>query len=304
MNKRVKRGLIGLSGLLLFSILGAGAFVFSQVSAFDASMDKVYGVALSSIRIEANPETLARGKHLTHSLGGCASYDCHGPALSGGKVLEVGPLGTFTGPNITPGGLGAVYSEAEIARLVRHGIKKDGRSVRFMPTHEFNWLPEADLAAMIAYVKSVPAVEKPNGMMHIGVMGKVLDRQDRIKIDVARRIDHQNIPQAPAPSPTAAYGKYIALMCTGCHGETFGGGPIPGAPSELPVPANITPHRTGLEGWTFADFEKLLDTGIKKNGKKLDPFMPLDALTEMNEIERKALWEHLKSLPEKEYGAR
>ena len=150
----------------------------------------------------------------------------------------------------------------------------------------------------------VPKVEKPNGPLEVGTLGKILDRRDSLILDVARRIDHDNVKRARAPEPTAAYGRFIGQMCFGCHGETYSGGPIPGAPSDIPIPTNITPHETGIKAWTFQDFTKLLDQGKKKNGEKLDPFMPLEALSNMNEIERKALWLFLRSLPPKPSGGR
>ncbi|HEY8944532.1 MAG TPA: hypothetical protein VIM73_09725, partial [Polyangiaceae bacterium] len=66
----------------------------------------------------------------------------------------------------------------------------------------------------------------------------------------------------------------------------------------------ITPHATGLKDWSYADFERLLDTGIRKNGKKLDPFMPLGNLAKFDETERKALWAYLRTLPAKPFGER
>jgi hypothetical protein len=197
-----------------------------------------------------------------------------------------------------------VYTDAELIRLIRHGVKKDGRSVAFMPSFEFNWLPESDVEAIVSYIRSRPAVEKPNGSIKIGLLGKIIDRQGGIKLDVAGRIDHQNLPQGGPPAPTAEYGKNVALFCTGCHGDTFSGGAIPGAPAEIPIPTNITSHATGIQDWTEADFYKMLDTGVKKNGEKLDPFMPLEALTNMDEIERKALWKYLRSLPPLPFGGR
>jgi hypothetical protein len=91
---------------------------------------------------------------------------------------------------------------------------------------------------------------------------------------------------------------------TGCHGPGLSGGPIPGAPPELPVPSNITPHETGIKAYTGADFMRLLNTGIKRNGKKLDPFMPLPALAAMNDIEKRALWAYLSSIPAQPFGNR
>jgi mono/diheme cytochrome c family protein len=216
----------------------------------------------------------------------------------------MGPLGTLTGPNITPAGLGAAYSDAELARLLTTGVKKDGKSVRFMPVQDFSWMPDSDIAAIVAYLRTVPPVDKPMGPIEIGTLGKILDQKGKIVFDVARYLDGKPREQAPAPEPTAAYGRFIAKLCQGCHGDTFGGGAIPGAPSDLPIPTNLTPDPTGLAGWTYDDFAKLLDTGIKKNGEPLNPFMPLPALTAMDAIERQALWAFLQSLPAKAMGSR
>ncbi len=304
MHKALKWGLMGLGGVIVLGGASAGLFVWSQVSAFDESMGKVYEVAPVNLKVETDPETLERGRHLAKSVGGCAIRECHGAALDGGDTIELGPLGTITAPNITSGGLGAVYSDGELGRVVRHGIKKNGKSVTFMTSHEVNWLPDTDLAAIIAYVRSVPKSDKPSGKLELGTLAKILDRQDAFVADVARRIDHDNVEVAIPPEPTAKYGKFIGRLCVGCHGETFGGGPIPGAPPEIPIPSNLTPHETGLGKYSYEDFTRLLDKGTKKDGKPLDKFMPLEALSNMDDTERRALYSFLVSLPPKEFGSR
>jgi mono/diheme cytochrome c family protein len=304
MKPIVKKLLIGVGGVITLVLLGGGAFAYSLSSAFTESMNKVYEVPLRNVVRSTDPAVIARGAHLAKSLGGCAVAECHAADMAGGKVTEMGPLGTLTAPNITGAGLGAVYSDGEIARLVQHGIKKDGRSVTFMPMQEHGWLPDADVDAIISYLRSLPDVSKPNGPLQLGLLGKILDRKDAVVIDVARRIDHGSRPTVPAPEPTAAYGKFIARTCIGCHGDKLSGGPIPGAPSDLPIPLNITPHDTGLGNWSYEDFAKLLDTGVRKNGQQLNPFMPLAMLTNMDDIERHALWEYLRSVPATAFGNR
>lgn len=303
--KRTLKIVLGvLGGVVGLAVVGGGAFVGVNVHKYNASMERVYEVPVPKVERSSDPAVLARGKHLAESLGGCMMGDCHGEDLGGGKSIEVGPLGVFTGPNISAGGLGAAYSDGDLFRVIRHGLKKDGRSLRFMPAHEIAWLPDSDVTALISYLRTLPPVQKPNGPMEIGTMAKVLDRYDMIVVDVARRIDHDKPDLAPPPTPTADYGKYIGRLCTGCHGATLAGGPIPGAPPELPIPSNITPDATGLKGWTYEDFDKLLTTGIRKNGKKLDPFMPVAAIGKMDETEKKALWAYLTSVPPKPFGER
>lgn len=88
------------------------------------------------------------------------------------------------------------------------------------------------------------------------------------------------------------------------HGEGLSGGPLPGAPSSLPVLVNTTPHESGIAGWTYDDFDRLLTTGIRKDGGKLDPFMPIEAISKADETEKRALWAYLQSVPPRPDGGR
>jgi cytochrome c5 len=300
----IKRAAKWLGAVVAVVLVAAGAYAFVQARAFDASMRKVYDVAAPAVVRSNDPAVLARGRHVAESIGGCATRDCHGADLGGGKPIPLGPLGTLVGPNVTPAGRASQYSDGELARLILHGIKRDGRSVRFMPSQDMSWLPDDDVQAAISYIRAVPAVQRPDGETRLGILAKVLDRRDMFPMDVARRIDHQRRAVAPAPAPTAIYGAFMARLCQGCHGEHLGGGPIPGAPPSLPVPSNITQHETGLKGWRYADFDQLLTQGIKKDGKRMDPFMPIEAFGKLNDVEKRALWAYLESAPPVAFGGR
>jgi mono/diheme cytochrome c family protein len=304
MKPWVKKVLYSIAGTVGVGLLGVGAFVFTQTRAFDASVTKIYAIPVPQLSASNDPVALLRGEHLARSLGGCALADCHGAQLKGGRLVPLGPLGSVQGPNITNGGMGAVYSDGDLMRLIEHGVKKDGKTVLFMTAHEINWLPQTDIVAIISYLRSLPGSTDSSGSVQVGLLGKVLDRQDKVVWDVARRIDHDHLDKGPAPEPKAVYGKYIAKLCMGCHGETYGGGPIPGAPPDFPTPTNLTPHKTGLKGWTYEQFENLADHGIRHDGQKVDPFMPVEALANMDEIERRALFAFLTTLPEREFGSR
>src|SRR5688572_13830444 len=120
----LKKGLIGVGGLLGVSALGLGGFVWLKASAYDASLAKVYEIPLPKVERSTDPAVLARGEHIARSLAPCATSDCHGNDLAGGKPADIGPVGLFVAPNITSGGIGAAYSDAELARLLMHGVKK------------------------------------------------------------------------------------------------------------------------------------------------------------------------------------
>ncbi len=289
---------------LLVATAAVGLFVYVSCSRFDASLAKVYDVPPLSVARSADPAILARGEHLVRSYGGCALYACHGADLAGGQTTEMGPVGTFTGPDITPVGVVAAYSDGELARLIRHGIKKDGRSVRFMTSQDLSWIPDADLAAMISYVRTVPPVVRDNGLTFVGTLGKILDRQDQFVWDVARRIDHARVESVPPPAATAQYGAFLSRLCNGCHGEHLSGGPIPGAPAKFAVPLNLTPDASGLRDWSFEEFDRVMRAGVRRNGKQLDALMPIEGWKNLDGTEMRALWEYLRSVPPRPFGQR
>lgn len=304
MNQMIKRGLLGAGLLVGVALTGGAGYVTLQTSRFDASLDKIYEVPLPAVAASRDPAVIERGKHVAESLGGCASSHCHGADLGGGEPIVIGPVGTFVGPNITTASMGAVYSDGELARLIRHGLKKDGRSLRFMPVQDFAWLPDSDILAVVSYLRAAPPVDRPCGGSVVKTLGKVLDRRDAFVLDVARRIDHTKAEVVPAPGPTAEYGSFVSRSCKGCHGEHLGGGPIPGAPPSIPVPLNLTPDPTGLKDWAFEDFDKLMRTGERKNGKALDPFMPIESWRHFDAVEMRALWSYLRTVSPRPLGSR
>ncbi len=170
----------------------------------------MYDVALPNVALSTDSAVLQRGKHLAESLGECTS--CHGPNLGGGAVEDLGPLGTVTFPNVTSGKDGrlAAYSDGELARLLKHGIKRDGRTVRFMPAQNWGWWPAEDVAALISWLRTARPVDGNPGDANFKAMAKVLDRFNAIPLDIARRIDHAHLPKAPVPAPDAQYGAFVA----------------------------------------------------------------------------------------------
>jgi len=296
--------LVSASGIVLAALSG-GVFALIEASAFDASVDKDYGIAPLDIHAVTDPAVIARGKHIAETFGGCLG--CHGDDLGGKPGEDIGPLGEVPAPNLTrgQGGVADRYSDGELARLLRHGVRSSGKSLRFMPAQDTSWLPDDDVQAVISFVRSAPPVDRTIAETRIGLLGKILDRLDAIPLDVARRIDHaEPRPKTLPAQPTAEYGAKLARACIGCHGQHFSGGPIPGAPSELPIPANLTPHETGLAALSEADWNRILDTGIKRSGVPINSFMPIDALRAMNAAERGALYSFLRALPPRPFGER
>jgi cytochrome c553 len=232
---------------------------------------------------------------------GCG--ECHGARGEGKVVIDDAP-GLLAGSNLTA--TAERYSDADFARAIRHAVAPDGRPLVFMPSRDFWPMSDRDLGMIVAYIRSLPRVDHEVPACELRPVGQVLHVLGLFPAAEAEVIDHD----APRPrevpiAPTAAYGGYLANGCTGCHGEHFSGGPIPGAPPELGVPRNLTPHETGLAAWTEAEFVAVMREGKRPDGTQVDPRqMPYPILGLMTDVELEALWAYLRTVPPRPFGER
>lgn len=174
-----------------------------------------------------------------------------------------------------------------------------------MPSVEYYPTSDLDLGRLIAYIRSVPPVDRYRVPVTVGPLGRFLVAIDEIKL-AANVIDHDAARPTPPPvGPSAAYGEYLASGCTGCHGDGFSGGRIPGGPPEWPPAMNITPDSdSGIGKWQQADFEKALRTGERPDGAILNPLMPWQQFAQMTDLEIDALWRYFRTVPAKAFGNR
>ena len=269
-----------------------------------ARTGKTFDVAATPVPVAHDSATLARGEHLVSAIGKCA--DCHGADL-GGKVFVDDPgLGRVVALNLTPGGALARYTDAEIARAIRHGVRQDGTGLVIMPSSDYAAFSDEDVGAVIAYLRALPPVTKtlPPTQMHF--LARALWASGQLPLIDAFRIDHtKRAPERVAVAPTAEYGHYLADVggCTGCHGPGLSGGKIPGTPPDWKPAANITPGG-GLGRWTYDDFTRALRTGRRPDGSPIDTIMPWKAAAKMTDGELQAVYAFLKSVPAKQFGNR
>lgn len=97
-----------------------------------------------------------------HTEGALAGKPEPSLALAGSSIgFEIPGLGFFYPPNLTPDrdtGLGA-WSEAEIVKAVRTGIRPDGRELApIMAWRSYAALTDADARALARYLKSLKPV--------------------------------------------------------------------------------------------------------------------------------------------------
>jgi cytochrome c553 len=300
--KRLMKGVLIALGSLIGLVLIA---VIALLLRFSSQMGTTYSVKTPELTVPTSSAALARGEHLAH-INGCT--DCHGSNLAGKVMMEKPPIGRLVTTNLTRGKNGVAEKYKTIGdwdRAIRHGLRYDGRPLYFMPSVEFYYMGDDDLTALVAYLQSVPPADSDLPPTEVMFVAKILDQFNLMVLNAARRIDHeQKRPDAPPPGPTKEYGLYLARGCAGCHGDHFAGGTIPGAPPSLPVPKNLTRHETGLAKWTEADFAKALREGVRPDGSKIDPFMPIASTKHLTDDELKAMWLFFQSLPPMPFGNR
>ncbi len=273
------------------------------------------------IKIIASPELIARGEYLANHVMVC--MDCHskrdwtkfsGP-ISGTKLGCGGELfdqkfgfpGKFVSKNITPFSLGQ-WTDGEIFRAITTGVNKDNKALfPVMPYKSYAQLDEEDIRAVIAYIRTLAPVEQTNAE-------SVPDFPMNFIINTIP--SKANLQKRPDPSNLIAYGKYIttAAACRECHtkqekgqyvGDEFAGGfEFDLSNGKKVVSANITPHASGIGGWSKEDFVKRFkvysDSGyilpsVDLAKKEFQTVMPWSMYTGMSTQDLEAIYTYLKS---------
>jgi mono/diheme cytochrome c family protein len=138
-------------------------------------MNRYVAAAFVALMLGATPShaqsLVERGKYIA-TIGDC--IDCHTPGYFFGKAdmtrylggsdigFHIPDMGIFVGPNLTPDketGLGS-WTDEQIEKALTTGERPDGRILApIMPWHALAHLTKPDLAALIAYLRSLPPVK-------------------------------------------------------------------------------------------------------------------------------------------------
>ncbi len=296
MRKVLKWIGIVLGGLIVLIIVAVG--VLYALGKKQLSQDANVG---QPVDIPTSAEAVARGDYLFHAVMGCE--DCHGEALRGNVFFDPAlipdgpPFGTLYAPNLTTGvgGVGGM-SDALWERALRHGIGNDGRTLFIMPAHEYTHISDADLGALVAYLKTVPAVDNPTPARNFSFMAYVLAGAGQLGPTPYEMIaNHSAAHPNMAASTGAEYGEYLSHLgaCRDCHGPTLAGAADPGT-------GDLTPDLTmagEVGAWTAEQFVTALHTGVTPGGHQLSPGMPWAVYGKMSDDDLTAIYNYLHTLP-------
>ena len=204
----------------------------------------------------ALPADPVAGEHWA-KLVGCWS-GCHGDRGEGGTERIEGIV-AHTAPTLSQ--VLPLYSDAELLRLVRYGVKRDNRSAIGMISYTFWALGDQDIANVIAHLRRQPATPAVPRRLDLTLRGRVALVTGEWKVS-AEQVDRR-IPrwgELPRRTPYER-GRYLAsVICSECHGLDFRGNALEGAPS-LVVLAAYDPDQ----------FRTLIETNRAIGGRRIPP---------------------------------
>jgi len=269
-------------------------------------------VAAVSATAQDNKRLLERGTYLMNGIVACGN--CHVQrekgkplperGLSGGMVFDEEPFKAYA-PNITPDpetGIGK-WTDVQLARAIREGIRPDGTVIGPpMPMAFYRDLADDDLAAIVAYLRAQPPVKNV-----------VPKSEYRMKLPPNYGPPIKDKVTAPSANDAVKYGAYLAGPmghCVECHTPWVkgqpdmtrlgaGGNPFKG-PWGVAVSRNLTPHESGLKGWSDAEIARAIQEGVRKDGSPLKPPMGFPLYAKMTEGDLNAVVAYLRTVPAQE----
>ncbi|MCB5176537.1 MULTISPECIES: c-type cytochrome [Microvirga] len=305
-----------LGGLLLLVVFGVlGFFALTSPSAYRLLRGGAAAGDAGAIDPARAPD-MENGRALFFA-GGCTS--CHATPnqddklrLGGGYALN-SPFGTFHVPNISPhrqDGIGS-WSTAEFIRAMREGVSPDGRHYYpAFPYTSYQRMTPADLADVFAFIQTLQPVE---GRAQAHDLPFPYNIRRGVGLWKLAFLDGHVFTPDPTKSESWNRGAYLvngAGHCAECHSERnaagaiieerrFAGGPDPEGRGTVP---NITPHSSGIGGWTVDEIATLLKTGETPLFDTVGgPMGSVVANTaQLSDADRRAMAEYLLSLPERE----
>lgn len=206
--------------------IGIGGCVLAVYSLSEWKLRRAYEAPLVPLRGVSNPD-LSEGERMARIVG---CWDgCHGRRGEGGHE-EIEGIVRHTAPTLSQ--VLPLYNDAELVRLIRYGVKRDGRSAAGMNSYSLWALGDQDLANIIAHLRRQPVLPPVERELQLTWRGRVALVTGAWKVS-AEQVDRSRPQWGNLPQTTPVErGRYLAsVTCSECHGLDYGGNELEGAPS-------------------------------------------------------------------------
>ena len=215
-------------------------------------------------RYEARPERLPDPTEAQRAdagrqvrLLGCIS--CHGEGLSGKILVDAPRLARLYASNLTQ--VATEYSDEQLAQGIRQGLRKDGRALWVMPSKTFSRLSETETAAIVEFIRSLPAARTPTPSLAIGPLGRLGLVRGAFKPEPVNVADYQRRPPLNAGAEHDAGRHLAATICAHCHGPDLAGNTL--------ASSQAAPDLAIVGTYELSAFATLMKTGIAAGGREL-----------------------------------
>ncbi|HEY2862030.1 MAG TPA: c-type cytochrome [Casimicrobiaceae bacterium] len=247
---------------------------------------RTYDVPAVVLTIPTDADSIREGRRMA-IVHGCFN-DCHGKEGEGRVLFDDPKIARIVAPNLTA----AVrqYTDAQIAVIVRNGVRPDGRSVVVMPAEAFAALTDADLGRIVAFMKSLPPIPGPGPNVSVGPLGRL--GLVTGKLNTVAQLVAEAVPPPGATNPEAEHGRYLArTVCAACHGASLRGAANPDFTS---------PDLRIVAAYPSDAFTRLLRTGMALGDRKLGVMgeQARRNLSHLTDSEIADLYSYLHALPE------
>ncbi len=270
---------------------------------------------LTNRTFESTPQRLERGRYIATAVSGCLY--CHSPhqwtnpaqpimaGMEGaGEVLPYGDLpGRIVAPNLTPDretGAGN-WSDDQFARAIREGIGHDDRALfPIMPYQHYRAMSDEDLASVIVYLRSLPAVHHELLKTEIIFPVKYLIRSAPEPLTSPVITDTNSSDQVQMGSRLANLAGCIDCHTPQIRGENlpgleYAGGAVFMGPWSTVASANITPDASGISYYDETLFLQVMHTGYVK-ARPLSAVMPISVYRNLTDGDLKAIFAFLRTV--------
>jgi len=222
-------------------------------------------------------------------IRGCVS--CHGEGVRGDLVADIPKVARINAPNLTA--IAAKASDEQLAAAIRQGIGHDGRALFVMPSQVYARLSDAEVAALIRWIRSQPRVPGRTEGFTAGPIGRFAVATGKIR-PARAKLEEFRTQEPIDMGPQRAFGRHLATgICTDCHGPALFG--------QTMEDGTVTPDLSIVGAYDFEQFRTLMRTGEAPGGKKLGLMKKVAQkdFSHFTDAEIRALHNYLKARAEK-----
>jgi mono/diheme cytochrome c family protein len=259
--------------------------------------------------IGGSEQEVQQGRQLVEGLAACGM--CHGTVPRPGASLRGGHTtvdryGEVSAANITPEtttGIGE-WTPTSVVRVLRGGRGPSGSQLSREVHKGYEWMSDADLGAVVAYLRTLKPEVNPVDRRALGVYSRY--------VTGVFDVDNEVRGYVPPIDPKfeGAYGGYLTdsvARCSVCHSTPAGwlssehylGGrrriTVDGVEREAPAISGSVDH--GIGGWSEEQIVSYLKTGVNPQGHSVDSrFCPTSFFAKAPERDLRAIAGYIRSV--------